>query len=161
MKYLLILLLFVACSEQVIIIPDPITDIITTPDKMGVDINYVPEQTAEYIEPYDNCFCKETVEMSTWFNGVERLEVIVETPIGCVIEKPYWTPHVVYVYGPWDSLHKRTRIDCKPEAEWENYWYQHFTYDNEWFLCDYYVPYPFPQGDSHDNYNGPNNCLKE
>ena len=152
-----LLLLTISCSEQVMIEEDPAT----LPGKIGIDTNYIPTETKEYVEPYGDCFCKTTVVITTWFGGVERLEAIIETPVGCVSEKPYWTPYDVFVYAPWDSLHYKRRTDCKTELEWDNYWDQCFHYDNEWFLCDYCLPYPVPYDIDLEAYGAGSNCLRE
>jgi len=113
--------------------------------------------------PTGDCFCKETVFVREWFANVESKLQTHITPVGCTTAHGwYLMDHYIVSRGTYShSILYENKIECKTEAEWKNYWDQQWIYDNQWFLCNYYIPYPFPEGDSHSNYNGPNNCLRE
>ena len=147
---LLLILLLISCSQE---------EEVMMVEERAVDWGVHSQTVALFDEPpSDDCYCKETsVVTSVLFSGEERMEVTVETPIGCA-EAYDWVEISRVWYTDKEYIKTERKVECKPENEWFNYWDQGFVYDNEWFLCDYYVPYPFPEGDSHDNYR--DNCLK-
>jgi hypothetical protein len=150
---ILMMILFTAygCDSQVVY------------DDVPIEKNWGKQQEAvdTFIsEPYGDCFCKETVKVRSWNYNVERLEQIHVTPVGCT------TPHGWYLtyhfmFSMNTTLLYEMKVECKAEQEWDNYWDRRWIYDNEWFNCDYYVPYPFPAGASHSDYNGEFNCIKQ
>ena len=107
----------------------------------------------------DDCFCKETSKITTVYYGVSRLDVMVETPIGEAEPYDWVEVHKFNYDGDNDYQVTEVKVECKKESEWFNYYDRGFFYDNEWFLCSYYVPYPTPIGINLDDYKP--NCLRE
>jgi len=147
--YLMLFILgFVSCSNEVYM---------DTPTK---DWREHTEAVATFeTPPHDDKYCKSTLRRINWNYNVSSLGYKVVTPVGDAKEHGWYMYYFKYSINTTQNDY--VMVECRTEAEWKNYWDQHFLYDNELFDCSYYVPYPFPEGDSHSNYNGPNNCLRD